>query len=389
MTIDANGFKAESFTEILTRLSNGLKNIYGQDINLDQDSPDGQQLGIQANIISDFQDLALYIYNSMDPDLADGANFDKLLKLLARTRLPSSRSTVDIEMVLNKTVSIPASYTIKDLNNQNWIIGTAQTLDAGTHLVSFYSEDWGNITAEPNTINEQVTILTEVVSINNPDSAVAGRDEESIVQVRERRNKILEINASSTIGSIIGKILDLNGVIDAVPYENMTKIYDPVRDIQPNSYWIVVKGGDIAQISEIIAKDKTGGTGLKGKVETVYIEKFVRQNGSVREFYHDVKFDRPTEVSIHIKFKVSRKISTQSIDIEHIKDTLANKEFYIAQNITVTELYSTIYSAATNYIATDLEVSKDGVVWDSVFLQASYDEEFIIEKSNIEIEELI
>ena len=389
MIIDANGFKAESFTEILTRLSNGLKNIYGQDINLDQDTPDGQQLGIQANIISDFQDLALYIYNSMDPDLADGANFDKLLKLLARTRLPSSRSTVDIEMVLNKTVSIPASYTIKDLNNQNWIIGTAQTLDAGTHLVSFYSEDWGNITAEPNTINEQVTILTEVVSINNPESAISGRDEESIVQVRERRNKILEINASSTIGSIIGKILDLNGVIDAVPYENMTKIYDPVRDIQPNSYWIVVKGGDISQISEIIAKDKTGGTGLKGKVETVYIEKFVRKDGSVREFYHDVKFDRPTEVSIHIKFKVSRKISTQSIDIEHIKDTLANKEFYIAQNITVTELYSTIYSAATNYIATNLEVSKDGVVWDSVFLQAGYDEEFIIEKSNIEIEELI
>ena len=389
MTIDANGFKAESFTEILTRLSNGLKNIYGQDINLDQDSPDGQQLGIQANIISDFQDLALYIYNSMDPDLADGANFDKLLKLLARTRLPSSRSTVDIEMVLNKTVSIPASYTIKDLNNQNWIIGTAQTLDAGTHLVSFYSEDWGNITAEPNTINEQVTILTEVVSINNPESAISGRDEESIVQVRERRNKILEINASSTIGSIIGKILDLNGVVDAVPYENMTKIYDPVRDIQPNSYWIVVKGGDIAQISEIIAKDKTGGTGLRGQVETVYIENFVRKDGSVREFYHDVKFDRPTEVSIHIKFKVSRKISTQSIDIEHIKDTLANKEFYIAQNITVTELYSTIYSAATNYIATDLEVSKDGLVWDSVFLQAGYDEEFIIEKSNIEIEELL
>ena len=389
MIIDANGFKAESFTEILTRLSNGLKNIYGQDINLDQDSPDGQQLGIQANIISDFQDLALYIYNSMDPDLADGANFDKLLKLLARTRLPSSRSTVDIEMVLNKTVSIPASYTIKDLNNQNWIIGTAQTLDAGTHLVSFYSEDWGNITAEPNTINEQVTILTEVVSINNPESAISGRDEESIVQVRERRNKILEINASSTIGSIIGKILDLNGVIDAVPYENMTKIYDPVRDIQPNSYWIVVKGGDIAQISEIIAKDKTGGTGLKGQVETVYIENFVRKDGSVRELYHDVKFDRPTEVSIHIKFKVSRKISTQSIDIEHIKDILANKEFYIAQNITVTELYSTIYSAATNYIATDLEVSKDGVVWDSVFLQAGYDEEFIIEKSNIEIEELL
>ena len=73
----------------------------------------------------------------MDPDLADGANFDKLLKLLARTRLPASRSIVDIELTLNRTVSIPATYTVKDINNQNWIIGTAQTLDAGTHLVSF------------------------------------------------------------------------------------------------------------------------------------------------------------------------------------------------------------------------------------------------------------
>ena len=35
MIIDANGFKAESFTEILTRLSNGLKDIYGQDIKFD------------------------------------------------------------------------------------------------------------------------------------------------------------------------------------------------------------------------------------------------------------------------------------------------------------------------------------------------------------------
>ena len=92
MIIDANGFKAESFTEILTRLSNGLKNIYGQDINLDQDSPDGQQLGIQANIISDFQDLALYIDNSYDV---------QLLKYIEQLDLLPRPQGVEIRTVLH------------------------------------------------------------------------------------------------------------------------------------------------------------------------------------------------------------------------------------------------------------------------------------------------
>ena len=77
MEINQNGFKADSFIEILTRLSTELKNIYGQDINLDQDTPDGQMLGINTTVISDLQDLALYIYNAMDPDFAEGVNLDR------------------------------------------------------------------------------------------------------------------------------------------------------------------------------------------------------------------------------------------------------------------------------------------------------------------------
>lgn len=388
MEINANGFKADSFIEILTRLSTELKNIYGQDINLDQDTPDGQLVGINTTIISDLQDLALYIYNAMDPDFAEGVNLDRLLKLLARTRLPATKSTVDINLTLNRDAIIPITYTVSDSNGQNWQITSEQTLTAGTHLVTFESVEYGMITAESNTITQQVTIMTEIDSLTNPADAVSGRDEESDQELRERRNKILEVNAYSTLGSIVGKLLTLDNVVDVCPYENKTSIYDSEKDINAHSYWLIVKGGEIDQITETIVKDKTGGTGLKGELEGTYIENFVTQSGKNRQIVHTVNFDRPTEKEIYLKFNVKRRVLTQSIDMDNIKNTLTNKVFQIAENVTVTELYATIYSAASNFIATDLQVSRDNITFVDNLLIAEYDEEFKIIQANIEIMEI-
>lgn len=388
MEINQNGFKADSFIEILTRLSTQLKDIYGQDINLDQDTQDGQMLGINTTVISDLQDLALYIYNSMDPDFAEGANLDRLLKLLARTRLPATKSTVDINLILGRDAIIPITYTVSDSNGQNWQITSEQTLTAGTHLVTFESVDYGAITAEANTITQQVTIMTEIDSLTNLADAVSGRDEESDQELRERRNKILEVNAYSTVGSIVGKILTLDNVIDCIVYENKTSVYDSEKDLNSHSIWIIVKGGELNQITETIVKDKTGGTGLKGEIEGTYIENFITQFSKNRQIVHTVNFDRPAEKEIYLKFNVKRRVLTQSIDMDNIKNTLANKVFQIAENVTVTELYATIYIAASNFIATDLQVSKDNITFVDNLLIAGYDEEFKIIQANIEITEI-
>lgn len=388
MEINQNGFKADSFIEILTRLSTELKNIYGQDINLDQDTQDGQMLGINTTVISDLQELGLYIYNSMDADFAEGINLDRLLKLLARTRLPATKSTVDINLTLGRDATIPITYTVSDSNGQNWQITSEQTLTVGTHLVTFESVDYGMITAEANTITQQVTIMTEIDSLTNPADAISGRDEESDQELRERRNKILEVNAYSTLGSIVGKILTLDNVVDCIVYENKTRVYDSEKDLNSHSLWIIVKGGEIDQIAETIVKEKTAGTGLKGTIQETYIESFTRQDGTIREIYHTVNFDRPTEKDIYLKFNVKRRVSTQSIDMDNIKNTLANKVFQIAENVTVTELYATIYSASTNFIATDLQVSRDNITFVNNLLIAGHDEEFKIIQANIEITEI-
>jgi uncharacterized phage protein gp47/JayE len=388
MIIDENGLQLDSFATIFDNLVSGFKSIYGEDINLDQDTADGQQIGIYTNAIYDLQSYISRIYNSFDPDFAEGHELDKILKLIASTRLPASKSVVDVNITVNNNVTLDSNYTVKDDNEQEWVISSAQTLSAGTTTVSFNAKDWGLIEAIAGSITTPVTILTEVISLSNPTPAVAGRDEETDIDLRKRRNRLIGYRATSLISSLVGKILNLDNVVDCIVYENDSDVYDATKDLNAHTIWIIVDGGEIPQIAEIIATDKTIGCGLKGIVEASYIETFIRGNGTERLHTHIVNFDRPTESNIYIRFDVKKRKVSDIIDIDNIKLSLVETLFNIAEDITATELYATIYSSGTNYIASSLELSSDGVIWVDDILTADFSERLIIVDSQITITEI-
>lgn len=388
MTINENGIQLDSFATIFDDIAGGFKDIYGDDINLDQDTADGQQIGIFANTVYDLQSMIAKIYNSFDPDFAEGHELDKILKLIATSRLSATKSTVDVNITVSSNVVLPSDYTVKDVNGQEWIITSSQTLTTGTTLVSFKASDWGQIEASADTITKPVSILTQVTSITNPAAAIAGRDEETDVELRKRRKKLIGYNAESTIGSLLGKLLKLEDVSDSVIYENSTDVYDATRDLDAHTIWVIVEGGAIEDITEVIAMDKTAGTGLKGSIESTYTELFERTNGTFRTHYHEVKFDRPTEIDLYIRFDVAKRQTTDLIDTDAIDDALEALAFNINQTITATELYATIYAAGTNFIASDLEISFDGITWVDDKLLPDYDERPVIDAANITITEV-
>ena len=101
-----------------------------------------------------------------------------------------------------------------------------------------------------------------------------------------------------------------------------------------------------------------------------------------------MSFDRPSETEIYITLYVTKRNATDTIDIQAIKDVLTALDFNIAQNLTVTELYSYVYQGGSNFIATNLELSKDDITYTSSLLEAGFDEEFIIKDENITITEV-
>ena len=387
MTINENGLLIDEFSTIYNRLADKFKLIYGQDINLEQNSPDGQLLGIITNEIYDLQTLILHIYNSFDPDLAQGVELNKLLKLIAQTRRASTKSIVDITIVANANVTLPADYTIIDENKNEWVINAETTLISGTNIISFNAVNFGAIEASANTINDVVTVFPEITSVNNPLPAEIGRDEESDVLLRKRRNNLLSVNSKSCIAGIYSKLFLLDTVTDAVIYENVTDTYDVLKDLNAHTLWCIIDGGSIDEITKIIATDKTIGTDLKGTISNNYVEIFLKADGTTRTLTHTVKFDRPTEIPLYIKLTVSKKIITDIIDMDAIKNKLIEKLYSINEKATATELYAYVYSAGNTFIASNLEVSKDNITFGNTATN-DYDEKFIISAVNIAITEV-
>jgi len=90
-----DGVSVDTFNEIFDRIVVGLKIAYGDDITVDQDSPDGQSIGIQAKGDLDLQSFLLALYSNFDPDFATGTMQDVILKFSGLTRRPPTKSTSD------------------------------------------------------------------------------------------------------------------------------------------------------------------------------------------------------------------------------------------------------------------------------------------------------
>ncbi len=385
LNLDGNGLTINDLNDVYTYLTAQYKTIYGEDIVLTSDTPDGQVIAIYSKLNADAQAMLLELYNSFDPDSAVGVHLNKIIKLSALERDPATKSTVSVNLTATTTVALPAGYTVVDTLGQNWNIQTAATITAGVTSVIFEAETWGSIAANANTITAQGTILTEITTVDNPLAATVGVNEETDVELRQKRDRSLEKPAYSTTGSILARLLGTNNVLDAVVYENATAIQDTVRNIAPNTLWCVVEGGLESNIAESIAKEKTAGSGLKGSISTTYLENFTRSDATTRIQTHDVKYDIPTEKSIYIKLDVTCTTTGCTIDTDLIKQKLTGKTFTINEDLTITELYSYVYQAGSNFIATNLQASLDNITYVSNELEAGYDEKFLISTANITV----
>ena len=386
-SITSTGISIDSFNDLFDSISAEYKNIYGEDINLDQSTSDGQKLSIFVKAYRDLQEMGVDMYNSFDPDTAVGTQLNKLIKLCGITRGIATKSIVDVSITTSQTVTLDADYTLKDTLGQLWVISSSQTLTAGTTTVSFIADEWGSIEALPNTITEFESIVIGVISVTNPSSATVGLDEETDAELKIRRKKSVSKPAQSSRFGLLGKILELNGVTDCKIHENKTSTNDTDLGLDANSMWVIVEGGTVSDIHNVIGNDRGTGVDMKGTL-TDTISNSYTINGRTHIVEEESKFDRPTVSEIYVKFNVTKKNSETSIDEQVIKNALLTAKFYIYDNIYVNELYSYIYQGGTSFIATDLQLSRDNITYVSTFIKADYDEKFKLTDAKILITEI-
>jgi uncharacterized phage protein gp47/JayE len=382
LQLTPNGVQIETFQEIFDRIANGLRAIYGPDIDLDPESPDGQRVGIQAKAQHDAQSMLLQLYNSFDPDLAVGVRKDSTLKFSGLTRRPAVRSTWDLEVTVNNNGELQDGYTVRDEQDQQWFLDSTVQVFAGANTVTFKAVEFGEIIGLAGQAITQLTFDPNVTTITSPIAATIGRDEETEEELNKRRNVSLQNPAYSVLGALFVKLSQTAGVTDVALKENKSPNYDPVLDLQPNQIWCIVKGGEVDSITETIAKNVTGGTPLKGAEQAIYNETVTRPDGSSFTIQHLINFDRPTQISLYVRADIKQKVTGALLPIDDIKAALSNVDFDIGQSAIATELYATAYSVAGDFILSNLQVSTNGVDYFGE-LQSGFSGEFFIDVGNI------
>jgi len=379
-----NGLTIQTYDEIVAELVANYQAIYGPDINTDPNSPDGQRIGIEAKARLDLQTFALNLYNQMDPDKSTGEFLNKLIKLAGISRATPTRSQVDVTITADRNVDLPAGYAVEDDLGQLWVTDSPVSLVPGANATTLFAEAFGDIAADAGTVTTPSTIILGVVSVTNAAAATAGRNEETDTELRVRRRESVVSPATSSVAGLFTALANLEGVTDVAVYENDSDVFDAVLSLDAHTIWCIVEGGDVPDIIEHIARNKTGGTGIKGTVTGTFTEVLNLPGGGTFDLIHSMAFDRPSVVPLFVHLTV-QGIGATVVDVIAIKNALAAISWRINENAIASELYAIVYGTGGNFTATLLEISDDDVTYTDGILDPGADQKYSIAVADITV----
>ena len=366
---DETGLTTKTLTEIIEELEDDYKDIYGNDINIDQNSADGQIINIQAQEGVDLRELLSSINNGFDPDQAEGRVLDQRVALNNITRNAGTFTLVPVEITVDQALNliglddqsdelvptVSNLYTVKDdAGNEFYLLASVSIVGAGTDSYSFRAANIGAVEVLVNTITTPVTIIAGVTNINNTAGASSqGVDEETDAALKVRRRASTSISAVGYLDAIEAALQDLDNVVTAIVLENNTDVTDG-DGIPPHSIWAIIEGGDNIEIGTVIYAKKSSGSGMKGAVEV----EITRPNGTL----FTSKFDRPIDEDLYIRFNLV--LPGGVVDTDNLKELIVeNITWGVGADAVGSIITTYVQSLNVNYQISAMEVSNDGASW--------------------------
>lgn len=385
--IDANGIQIETYDEIYEGIVvgtpdvPGLQQIYGSDINVEQNSPDGQLIRIFALSKQDILDLIVDDYDSKDPDQAVGVALDAVSQLCGITRKGGTYTEVNITVTADLAINLPGlnnsatPYTVADAEGNQFQLKTGASLIVGANSLAFRAARVGEVQVQPNTITIPITIVRGVVSVNNPAAATqTGINQETDSQFRLRRQRSVATPSQGYFAAMLGGLLDLPDVSSALVLENNTDATD-ANGIPPHSIWVIVDGGTDEEIAEVIYNTRSAGCGMFGDEEYV----ITQIDGSPFTVKFDFGSTQPLYVRMHID-----SLNGSTIDQAAIAAYLAeNYVFQLNQPADVSALTTLVLQYNPNLVVSEASVSNDDIAFTTIAYPLSKKDKFVLTADNI------
>lgn len=309
------GFLRTRLDERYEQLKEAVRAIFGEDIDLDPDSIDGQTLGIFAEAISNLDQLAEDTYNSFNPQSATGAALARLVQLNGIRQLTGAYSLVDLLCGGTTGTLIPAGSLVKSATTgyEFQTINDATIGGDGTVVVPARAQEYGSTAALAGTLTKISTPWYGWQTVTNPSDAVIGRAQETDEQLRIRRRRSTSTPATAIVDSMRGALSNLNGVLQAEVYENYTGAVDSNGQIA-HSIYCVVEGGDEQEIWDTIFAKKSAGCDMVGTSVGTTLDSYGNP--------HQIKFSRPTDVNVYVVINLAIRAGWPTDGVQRIQDAI-------------------------------------------------------------------
>ncbi|EPS6889523.1 baseplate J/gp47 family protein, partial [Providencia stuartii] len=122
LQITDTGIVIDSLTDVHQRLTEGFKRIYGDDINLDADSPDGQMIGLFSQEIENINQAIAMVAQMLDPYKAMGSWLEQRAMYAGIVRRGADYSYLDDVIITGKQgVIVRKDSLFTDDNNTKWV----------------------------------------------------------------------------------------------------------------------------------------------------------------------------------------------------------------------------------------------------------------------------
>ena len=330
--VDGAGIHYPDFPTLLEQLRAEYRAIFGQDINLDEDTQDGQWLGVCALALFDAAQVAVAVYNSFSPATAQGDALSRNVAINGIARLVASHSTVDVRIV-GQAGTVITRGQCEDTQGNKWDLPESVAIPlSGEITVTATAVEIGDITAAAGSVSKIATPTRGWQTVENPLPATPGRAIETDAELRARQKESTMLGNRTALGGIIGAVLAVDGVIRAKGYENDAGVTN-ADGIPAHTVAIVADGGDAQTISETIAAHKAPGVGTFGD----NIHEVTDEYGAV----NTIKFYRSTPITVTVQCTIKARQGYISTTAEKMKQAIVDYigGLKIGDDVYVTKVY--------------------------------------------------
>lgn len=232
MSLTSNGLSIKRLDQNLEEIRSIARNVYGDNVNLEDSTPDAQIVGILAESMTNLWEVAEQAYQAINPlgstgesltELARLGGVDRELKKPTNTLL-SITSYTDFN---EETVDGPIYIT--DQNDENmYVIPGPVFFNVDGFAQNVYAEsvELDTPVLPPDTLTKLVGPIPPPLQIfftvTNPEETVLGNEDETDAELRARFLRETSTGAVGTIDAIREAVLAEEGTRECVILENDT-----------------------------------------------------------------------------------------------------------------------------------------------------------------------